>query len=204
MALFLDSAQIAAAEYAQSVDFIEGITTNPAFMVASGRAGLDVLKDLTQIFDGHVFYQLTATSLEARLDEAWQAYDVRPDRVVINIPTTIENLGLVSKLSGVDLAMTAIFSPAQAYLAAEVGVDYVIPYVHHASQTLGDGIGLVRDIAALVEGSGTQILAANLHSVDEAIAALKAGAHHITLPLNLLKDMGNHPLTQQMLEGYPT
>lgn len=203
MALFLDSAQIEAAKYAQAVDFIEGITTNPNLMALTKRTGLEVLKELTQIFDGHVFYHVTAPTLEARLDEAWQAYDVRPDRVVIKIPTTIENLGMVSKLSGVDIAMTAIFSPAQAFLAAEMGVDYVIPYVSLADQHLGDGIGLVGDIATLLKHSETQILATNLSSVEQGIAALKAGAHHISMSLELIKAMGDHQLTQQLLESYP-
>lgn len=201
MALFLETADIEAAQFAQNTNFIEGIITNPQLLATTDRNSLDVLEDLTRIFDGHVFYYANGPSPEARLDEAWQAYEVRPDRVVIKLATTMENLSLVSKLSGVDVAMTAIFSPAQAYLAAEVGAHYVIPYVHQASQTGGDGAQLLRDITGLLTPP-TELLAGDLRSVEEALRALKAGAKHISLPLSLIQEMINHPQTQRIIESY--
>jgi transaldolase len=202
MALFLDSANPEDARRAQELGFIEGITTNPRLIAQTGRKGLEVLEELVEIFDGHVFYQVTAESVEARLDEAWQAYEIRPDRVVIKIPATTENFGMIAKLPGVEITITSVFSPAQAYLAVQADVHYIIPYVNRATRLLGDGLALVRNLAHIVAGSETAIIAASLKSVDEALGAFVAGAHHLTLPLELILAMGNHELSSQAIEEF--
>jgi transaldolase len=202
MALFLDSANPEDARRAQELGFIEGITTNPRLMAQTGRKGLEVLEELVEIFDGHVFYQVTAQTLEARLDEAWQAYEIRPDRVVIKIPAATENFGMIAKLPGVEIAITSVFSPAQAYLGVQAGVHYIIPYVNRATRLLGDGLALVGDLAQIVAGSETVILAASLKSVEEGLGALLAGAHHLTLPLELILAMGDHELSLQAIEEF--
>ena len=46
---------------------------------------------------------------------------------------------------------------------------------------MGDGLALTRACAEALAGSGTEILAASLKSVDEVVAAFNAGAQHLTL-----------------------
>lgn len=204
MSLFLDSAQIEEAREAQEMGYIEGISTNPRQIAQAERPAFDVLADLVDAFEGHVFYQVTAPNLEARIDEAWQAHDIRSDRVVVKLPATSENLSMVSKLPGVDVAFTAVYSPAQAYLAMQTEAHFVIPYVNRATHQLGDGIQLIRDIAQILRGSETQILAVSLKTIEEALNALNAGAHHIALPMNLIKAMGEHDLSNQAIEEFLT
>lgn len=200
MALFLDSAVIEDAHKARELGFIAGITTNPKSVAKTGRSALEILSDLVEIFDGHVFYHVTAEDLDARIDEAWEAYEVRPDRVVVKIPMTSENIGMIHKLPGVDIAMTGVFSAAQAYIAAMAQAHYVIPYLHHATQLLGDGAKLVRDVVAAVSTSELMVLAANITSVDEALTAITAGAHNLALPMHLIEEMANHEFSMQMIQ----
>ncbi|HLA45837.1 MAG TPA: transaldolase family protein [Aggregatilineales bacterium] len=201
MALFLDSANIEIAKQAQELGFIDGITTNPKSISETGRSAMEILSDLVEIFDGHVFHYLTAASLDARIDEAWEAYEVRPDRVVIKIPMTVENIRIIARLPGVDIAMTGVFSPAQAYIAAQAQAHYVIPYFHHASEVSGNGAKLVREVVNAVSGTDTHILAGNITSIDEALAAISAGAHNLTLSMPLIEAMATHELTLQMIQG---
>ena len=56
-------------------------------------------------------------------------------------------------------------------------------------------MALVRQMAEVLQGSETEILAASLKSPSEAVAALQGGAHHITIPLSLLKAMTFHELS---------
>ncbi len=197
MALYLDSAQIDQAVQAQSLGFVAGITTNPKLISQTGEPSLDVLEKLVNFFDGHVFYQLTATSLEARIDEAWQAYDLRPDRVVIILPATTQNLGFIKRVSEIEVAITAVYSPLQAYAAAEAGAQYVIPYVHRASQSISDGLTLVSQIARLLEPYPTEIMADSIETLEQALDVLEAGANHLTLPFELLSTIGDHPLSNR-------
>jgi transaldolase len=46
------------------------------------------------------------------------------------------------------------------------------------------------------------VLAASLKSVDEVAAALKAGAHHVTMPLDLIMNSGEHELTRQAMAEF--
>ncbi len=204
MGVYLDSANPDDARRAQLLGLVEGVTTNPTLIGQTGRPGLEVLSELVEIVDGHVFYQVTADTVEQRYDQAWEAHEIRPDRVIIKIPATTENIAMAARLvdAGIECAVTAVASPAQAYLAAQAHASFVAPYVSRLTQQLGDGLVIVRDMARLLHGTQTEILAASLKSVDDVVAAMLAGAHHVTIPLNLILAMGEHELSRQAIEEF--
>jgi transaldolase len=98
--------------------------------------------------------------------------------------------------------VTALFSPAQAYLAREAGARYLIPYLNRSTRLLGDGVALVRAMAAVLGNSSTELVAASIKSPAEAAAALSAGADHLAVPFEVIKQMSHHPLTQQAIEEF--
>ncbi len=100
--------------------------------------------------------------------------------------------------------VTAIFDPAQALVARAAGAKYIAVYVNRAAKHLGDGLALVRDLANVLAGSRTEILAASLKSTKEAVDALVAGAQHITVPFDLLANFSTHPLSVQTMEQFNT
>lgn len=204
MAIYLDSADINDARRAQALGFVGAVTTNPALIAKTGRPGLDVLRDVLESFDRRVFYQVTADTVQGRRDQAWEAHEMGPGRVVVKIPVTLENLPLVAELAadGIDCAVTAVASPAQAYLAAQVDARFVAPYVNRITRTGSDGIATVRRMAQILAGTGTEILAASLKTVTEAEDVLIAGAHHITVPLDLIEAMSEHELSQQWIAQF--
>ncbi len=193
MGVYLQSAEPKEAQRAQQLVFVQAIVTNPTLIAQTGRPGLDILGELVEIFDGHIFYQVTAPTVEARFDEAWEAHEIRPDKVVIKIPASTENLAMTARLvdAGIECAITAVYSPAQAYLATQTEATFVIPYVDHLAHHLGDSMAVLHNMVRLLSGTHTQMLAAGLKSVDDIIAALLAGAHHIAVPLDLIQAMGD-------------
>ena len=58
------------------------------------------------------------------------------------------------------------------------------------------------EIAAILDGTECQILAASLKSPAEAVEALLAGAQHVTLTWDVLASMAHHPLTDLALEEF--
>ena len=203
MSLYLDSARADDARAAMALGYVSGVTTNPTLMARAGQPPLEVLAGLCAISRGPVFYQLAGETLAARRDEALAARDVNRDKVVLKVPTTPDNLALVAELSGEHpCAMTGIFSAAQAYVAALAGASYAIAYVNRSTRLLGDGPALVREMAAVLDGTGTEILAASIKSTDEAVATLLAGAHHLTLPLDLLRALGQHDLSDAAIAEF--
>jgi transaldolase len=80
----------------------------------------------------------------------------------------------------------------------------VIPYVNRATRLLGDGCKLVAEMAAVLKASGkhVEILAASIKSAEEATQTVLAGANHLTLPLDILLSLGNHPLSDAAIEEF--
>ena len=77
-----------------------------------------------------------------------------------------------------------------------------IVYVNRATRLLGDGCSLVQDMADVLKKTNTEILAASIKSPEEAVKTLLAGAHHLTLPFDVLQAMAVHELSQQTVDEF--
>jgi transaldolase len=206
VSLYLDSALAEEARCAFSTGLVKGITTNPSLMANSGRPAVSVIAELCDLSTGIVFHQLTEQDLGRRKSEAIQMAGIRPGRVGLKIPCTFENLSLAAELVGLGyiVGITAIFSPAQVYLACQTGAQFILPYVNRSTRLLGDGVSLVSQMRAVIDAgnSGIQIIAASIKTPDEAINTFLAGAHHLTLPIGLIESMGNHPLSDKTIKEF--
>jgi transaldolase len=205
MAVYLDSAQVDEVREAMSWGFVTGVTTNPKLIAEAGRPAEEVIAEICRLCPGPVFYQPSASEPDALEEEGRRFSALSPAQIVLKIPVSLENLAVLARLAPqVPCAATAVFSPAQAYLAAQAGARYVIPYVSRMGRYTGRGIPLVAEIATVLRaaGSRTELLAASLRSVEEVVASLSAGAHHVTLPLALIREMATHPLSEQAIAEF--
>jgi transaldolase len=206
MSLYLDSAYPQEARRAFAAGLVSGITTNPTLIAQTRHPAMEVITQLCDLSTGIVFHQLAEESTASRKKEAERMAGIRPGRVGLKIPCTYENLALAAYLvrAGYIVGITAIFSTAQVYLVCQAGAQYILPYVNRSTRLLGDGVGLVRGMRAVIdaEGASTQIIAASIKNPDEAVSTLLAGAHHLTLPLKLIESMGNHPLSDKAIEDF--
>ncbi len=205
MALLVDTARLEEAREALEWGFVFGVTTNPKLMAQVDRPAEEVIAELCRLGPGPVFYQPVALEPAALEAEGRRFAAISPGQVVLKITASLENVVVLARLSrDIPCSVTAVFSAAQAYLAAEAGARYVIPYVNRMSRYSGDGLALVREIAAVLAGSGrpAEMLAASLRDVPETIACLVAGAQHVTVPPALIRDMAVHPLSQQAIEEF--
>ncbi|MBN1955475.1 MAG: transaldolase [Anaerolineae bacterium] len=205
MSVYLDSANPRQVERALALGFIAGVTTNPILIAREEMPRLALVDKLLAICPTTLFCQLESHSLEEMREEAVALYTLAPDRIVIKIPCTVIGLSLVAELSSwMTCAITAIFSPAQAILAAEAGAQYVIPYVNRTTRLMGDGISLVAKMAQVCRMGqhNIQVLAGSLKSVDEVVEAQLNGADHVTVPFDILMAMADHPLSQQAIAEF--
>lgn len=203
--IFIDSAVVEEVERALNFGFVRGCTTNPALLAEVNEDPRTVIERLCKVVPGPVFYQLTGRTMVEKEQEVREFYRIAPEKVVLKIPATTENLSLVTRLTPeIPCAATAVFSAHQTLLALEAGCSYVIPYVNRAKRLLGDGIKLVREMAAVIQASGkpVAIVAASIKTPEEATEALVAGAHHLTLPFEVLTVLGNHPLSDEAITEF--
>ena len=206
MGLFLDSASVEETRRAFGLGLVEGITTNPILLAQAEGRPEDIIINLCDAFYGLVFYQLTAPTVQERHNEARHMASLRAGQIGLKIPCTLENLALANRLvqNKYIVGVTAIFSPAQVYLACQAGVKYILPYVNRSTRLLGDGIELVSQMRVVIDanGSSVEVLAASVKTAQEAVATTLAGAHHITLPLQVIQAMGDHELSEQAIAEF--
>jgi transaldolase len=207
MAILLDSASVDDAVAAAELGFVHGITTNPALMARETKAPLAHLGRLLAAFpSGPVCYQPTRLSYAEMNDEARAAASLAPDRVVAKLPATLEAIKLAAALTddGLRCALTAVYSPAQALLAHEVGCLWIIPYVDRAARHSDGGLAVVDSLAAMLARlqSSTRILAASLKSTPQVVDAILHGSHDITAPLDVLRGLPAHPLTESAVREF--
>ena len=50
--------------------------------------------------------------------------------------------------------------------------------------------------------SKAEILAASIKTTQEAVEAILAGAHHLSLPYELIIALGNHPLSEEAIKEF--
>ena len=139
MGLFLDSARIEEVEKAVELGFLSGVTTNPTIMAKANGQPKEIIRQISAISPGPVFYQVTARTAADREREGREFYLVNQEKVVLKIPATTENMTLMARLSmEIPCAATAVYSGHQTLLAGDAGARYVIPYVNRATRLLGD------------------------------------------------------------------
>ena len=154
--------------------------------------------------DGPICYQPTRSTYAEMEEQARAAAALAPDRVVAKLPATLEAITLATALraDGIDSALTAVYSPAQALLAHEAGCMWIIPYVDRAARHSAGAV--VLEQAAILErlDSPTRILAASLKTAPQVVESILDGAHDITAPLDVLRALPAHPLTESAVREF--
>jgi len=203
MSIFIDSANLTHIQRTTELGWVKGITTNPLILAKAGTDISTVLSALKSFNTGPIFYQLTATSFDSMINEAHQALAILEKQLVVKLAPNELGFKVCSELSSrMPCCPTAIYSPAQALIAREAGAQYIAVYVNRASRLLGDGIQLVRELAEVLSGSHTELLAASLKSPAEAVSANNAGAQHLTLPYKTLMAMTNNEFSDEAIKEF--
>jgi transaldolase len=200
--IFIDSAILKEVEFAHSLSWVHGVTTNPVLLAKAGSDALTILTELAHVDMGTFFYQLVSTTLDGMRKEKELAAKIVGPALVLKVPATQVGFQFVNQCMDIPCCVTAVYSPAQALVACESNARYVAVYVNRATCLMGDGLRLVREVAEILKQSRTEIIAASIKSSEEACASLGAGAHHLTLPYEIVMSLIVHPLTGQTLAEF--
>lgn len=203
MSLYLDSTVLDEIKEACSWGWVSGVTTNPTLLGKSEIKPEERLKAIANLVDGEIFYQLLAETPEGMYLEAHRARDILDKKLVVKIPANAVGFRSCARLTPeFACAMTAVFSPAQALLAAEAGARYVIVYFNRAASLLGEADTLTSACARVLSEGLTELMAASIKSIDDAVNAVNAGAVHLTLPFDVLKALPENDLSRQAVVDF--
>jgi transaldolase len=148
---------------------------------------------LGQLFKGQIFYQLTGETLEAMKQEAKLAADILGGQLVLKIPATELGFRAAAQLSKeYTVAITSLYTPAQALAAHAAGARYALYYHNRAKRLLPDGAELAAQLIQALAGTDTLVVAASLKSPEELVESRMAGVPILSAPFNVLAALPNN------------
>ena len=205
MKLFIDTANLAEIREAASWGILDGVTTNPSLVAKEGKRYSDILAEICRLVQGPVSAEVIATDAEGMEREGRELATVA-ENVVVKLPITIDGVRVCSRFAdeGIATNLTLCFSPTQALLVAKAGASYVSPFVGRLDDIGHDGMQLVREIVQIYDAYEfpTQVLVASVRHPQHVVEAALAGADVATVPFAVLRQLFNHPLTENGLHRF--
>lgn len=205
MKFFLDTANLDEIRQAVRLGVVAGVTTNPSLIAKEGREFLPTVQEICRLVAGPVSAEVISLEPAQMLVEARELAQLAPN-VVVKVPMCAAGLEVVHTLAreGIKTNMTLIFSANQALLAARAGATYVSPFVGRLDDIGNPGMPMVQDIVDIFDlhSLDTEVIAASVRHPEHVLQAARAGAHVATVPLKVLKQMIEHPLTDIGIEKF--
>ncbi|HEY2416021.1 MAG TPA: transaldolase family protein [Pirellulaceae bacterium] len=203
MKLFLDSAKTDEIKHALAMWDVDGITTNPRHVQASGKPFLKVIDEIAELFGGtnkpiSVEVNPHLTDVRQIVEEGLKLAKRSPN-FVVKVGASENGFAAMRELSrqGVRINATLIFSVAQAWHAARAGAAYISPFLGWKEQYGDSTTGFIQDIRTLLDKFQYkgEIIAAAIRNTHQLSAAAVAGAHCATAAMALYQESFKNPYT---------
>ncbi len=208
MKYLIDTGNLSQIKHCNEFYPLAGVTTNPTLIAKEKCDFWTLIKEIRNIIgpDKILHVQTLQTTAEKMVEEAKLIKETIGGEFCVKIPISEEGLKatMMLKKLGIGVTMTAIFTPAQALIAARAGASYVAPYVNRQDNIIGDGVGVVEDI---VEQFGIydldcQVLAASFKNCEQIHKCALAGCHAVTISSDLFQLIISHPMTDVAIAGF--
>lgn len=207
MKFFIDTADINEIKDLADTGLLDGVTTNPSLVAASGAPNfIALIEQICDVVDGPVSAEVTATDYDTMLKEGQKLAKIAKN-VAVKLPLTPDGLKVCKRLSdaGTMTNVTLCFSAAQALLAAKAGATFISPFVGRLDDIGQNGMDLIADIVqiySMYPDIRTEVLVASIRHPMHLIDAAKMGAHVATIPPKVIRQLYNHPLTDKGLDAF--
>ena len=205
MKFFLDTANVDEIADLASTGLVDGITTNPSLIAASGRNMIEVIREITGLVDGPVSAEVTATDYDTMIAEGRFLREIAKN-VAVKVPLTFDGLKACKTLTdeGTLVNVTLCFSATQALLAAKAGATFISPFAGRLDDIGGVGMELISDIIEIYSNYDfkTEVLVASVRGPLHVLQAARMGADIATVPAAVIRALYKHPLTDKGLEAF--
>ena len=205
MALYIDAADRQLIEELWGSGVFAGVTTNPTIL---DRAGLgqrdvpDLYRWLTDLGVGTVYVQVVGRMRDEMLRSAEALRALGP--LTVKVPATAAGFAAAGALvrDGAQVLLTAVYSPAQALMARDCGIQGVAPYVGRMTDAGRAGVESVVAMQQAIGTEPTRILAASLRSADDIARLAAAGVPDFTLGGPLARSILDDELTRAAVDEF--
>lgn len=205
MELYIDTANLDEIKQAHDLGVLDGVTTNPSLIAKEGVDYGKRLADICKIVSGPVSAEVIALEAKAMIAEGKERFRIAPN-IVVKLPSTVEGLKACKALSdeGIRTNMTLCFQAMQAMMVAKAGAFLVSPFIGRLDDVSEDGMDLIQRVRQIYDNYGykTKILAASVRHPKHMLDCAMIGADVATVPLSVIKQLMNHPLTDIGIEKF--
>ena len=208
MKLLIDDANLEKIRKVQEYYPCSGVTTNPSILAKEGKNPYAQLKAIREILNegAELHVQVLSATAEDMLAEARKITEALGKDTFIKVPSFPEGFKAMKamKKEGFRITATAIYTPMQAYLAAEAGADYVAPYVNRIDNLGADGIETVKTIQNILENNGfeTQVLAASFKNSQQVQALCEYGIGAATAGPDIIEGLVKNPTVFAAVDAF--
>ena len=206
MKFFIDTADLGEIREAYDMGVLDGVTTNPSLMLKAGVRDFDAhIQEICAITPGDVSAEITATTYDAMMEQGRHIATLA-ENVVVKVPLILDGIKAIKTLAdeGIRTNCTLCFSLPQAIIAAKAGATYISPFIGRLDDISSDGVELIRQIVHVYATYGleTEVLAASVRHPMHVVQVAEAGADVATIPLDVIKKLLKHPLTDSGLKQF--
>jgi transaldolase len=210
MKFFLDSAQVDDIKYALKMWNLDGVTTNPRHVQASGKPFMQVVQEIGHLFEGtdkpvSVEVNPHFSEYADMVTQGLKLAQLCPN-FVIKLPATEAGFKAVAELKGKNVRsnLTLVFSATQALQAMRMGAAFVSPFIGWKEANGEESSRLIEEIVAIRDNYSfeTEIIVAAVRNGRQIVDSALSGADIVTAGLDVFKDAFDHPYTHNGLKRF--
>ena len=209
MKIFLDTASVSEIDHIMRWGVIDGVTTNQKIFL--NEKGVDfedrVLEICKKLENKPVSVESNGSSLEQILQDARFFVNIAPN-VVPKIAMTADGMGLeainILSKERIKINVTVMMNLNQLILATKAGATYVSLFFNRAKDAGENPLQTIRQYYDWTRqhGYSTELIAGSIRHPKDVEQIAAAGAHIITIPYKIIKDMPFHKKTQETIEEF--
>lgn len=210
MQFFLDSAITSEIETALKSFNIDGITTNPRHVQASGKPFMTVIREIAKLVEGtdktvSVEVNPHFMTYEEMMPEAEKLAAISPN-FVIKLQCVEPAFRVMEDLAKKDIRVncTLIFSPFQALQAMRSGAYYISPFIGWKEANGEETRNFIEEIVTIRDNYGfdSEIIVAAVRNARQIVDAALVGADIVTAGLAVYQEGFLHPYTREGIEKF--
>lgn len=210
MKFFLDSAHVQEITYALESFNIDGVTTNPRHVQASGKPFMTVIREIAKLVEGtdktiSVEVNPHFMTYEAMLPEAEKLAAISPN-FVIKLQCVEPAFRVIETLAKKNIRVncTLVFSAMQALQAMRSGAYYISPFIGWKESNGEEVRGFVEEVMTIRDNYGfdSQIIVAAVRNARQIVDSALVGADIVTAGLSVYKEGFLHPYTREGIEKF--
>ena len=188
---------------------IVGVTSNPSIVKQTNPENFfEHMRKIREIIgmERSLHVQVISKNSDEMVAEAHRILKEIDDQVYIKVPVSYEGIKAIKvlKAEGIKVTATAVYDLMQAYMALAAEADYIAPYVNRIGNLGADPMDLISNLSdrIAVDGYNTKIVAASFKGVQQVRDSFNYGAHAITAPVAVLKQIFANPNIEKAVDDF--